>query len=108
MCQLFIIRSTSGDAAAVAVASAKLVEFKKRHIQKLENDNEALAEGILEWEDRNKLNAGIRKLAAVTGIHFRKMWNELYKNLQYKYGIWLSKEVKRHIYSGLKSTSGTM
>lgn len=77
----------SGDATAVAVASAKLVEFKNRHIQKLENDNKALAEGILEWKDRNKLNAGIRKLAAVTGIHFSKMWNELYKNLQYKYGI---------------------
>lgn len=77
----------SGDATAVAIASAKLVEFKNRHIQKLENDNKALAKGILEWEDRNKLNAGIRKLAAVTGIHFSKMWNELYKNLQYKYGI---------------------
>lgn len=77
----------SGDATAVAVASAKLVEFKNRHIQKLENDNKALAEGILEWKDRNKLNAGIRKLAAMTGIHFSKMWNELYKNLQYKYGI---------------------
>ena len=37
----------SGDATAVAVASAKLVEFKNRHIQKLENDNKALAEGIL-------------------------------------------------------------
>lgn len=77
----------SGDATAVAITSAKLVEFKNRHIQKLENDNKALAEGILEWKDRNKLNAGIRKLAAVTGIHFSKMWNELYKNLQYKYGI---------------------
>lgn len=77
----------SGDATAVAVASAKLVEFKNRHIKKLENDNKALAEGILEWKDRNKLNAGIRKLASVTGIHFSKMWNELYKNLQYKYGI---------------------
>ncbi|MBD5534584.1 MAG: hypothetical protein HDQ99_02770 [Lachnospiraceae bacterium] len=77
----------SGDATAVAVASAKLVEFKNRHIQKLEKDNKALAEGILEWCDRNKLNAGIRQLASVTGIHFSKMWNELYKNLQYKYGI---------------------
>lgn len=77
----------SGDATAVAIASAKLVEFKNRHIKKLENDNKALAEGILEWKDRSKLNAGIRKLATVTGIHFSKMWNELYKNLQYKYGI---------------------
>lgn len=79
----------SGDANAVAVATTNLIAFKNRHIEKLKNDNKALAEGILEWKDRNKLNAGIRKLAAVTGIHFSKMWNELYKNLQYKYGICL-------------------
>lgn len=77
----------SGDANAVAVATTNLIAFKNRHIEKLKNDNKALAEGILEWKDRNRLNAGIRKLAAVTGIHFSKMWNELYKNLQYKYGI---------------------
>lgn len=79
----------SGDANAVAVATTNLIAFKNRHIEELKNDNKALAEGILEWKDRNKLNAGIRKLAAVTGIHFSKMWNELYKNLQYKYGICL-------------------
>ena len=79
----------SGDANAVAVATTNLIAFKNSHIEKLKNDNKALAEGILEWKDRNKLNAGIRKLAAVTGIHFSKMWNELYKNLQYKYGICL-------------------
>lgn len=79
----------SGDSTAVAVASAKLVEFKNRHIKQLENDNKALAEGILEWGDRQRLNAGIRKLALVTGAPIGKMWNELYKNLQYKYGICL-------------------
>ena len=83
------IAVASGDANAVTVATTNLIAFKNRHIEKLKNDNKALAEGILEWKDRNKLNAGIRKLAAVTGIHFSKMWNELYKNLQYKYGICL-------------------
>ena len=79
----------SGDANAVAVATTNLIAFKNRHIEKLKNDNKALADGILEWKDRDKLNAGIRKLSAVTSIHFSKMWNELYKNLQYKYGICL-------------------
>lgn len=55
----------SGDAAAVAVASANLIEFKNRHIKRLENDNKALSAGILEWSDRKKLNAGVRKLASV-------------------------------------------
>ena len=79
----------SGDANAVAVASANLIAFKNRHITRLENDNKALAGDVLEWKDRKKLNAGIRKLSAVTGIPFGNMWNELYKNLQYKYGICL-------------------
>ena len=76
----------SGDANAVAIASANLVAFKNRHIEKLQNDNKALAGEILSWSDRKKLNAGVRQLAAVTGIPFGNMWNELYKNLQYKYG----------------------
>lgn len=79
----------SGDANAVAIASANLVAFKNRHIEKLQNDNKALASEILSWSDRKKLNAGVRQLAAVTGIPFGNMWNELYKNLQYKYGICL-------------------
>ena len=79
----------SGDANAVAIASANLVAFKNRHIEKLQNDNKALAGEILSWSDRKKLNAGVRQLAAVTGIPFGNMWNELYKNIQYKYGICL-------------------
>lgn len=79
----------SGDANAVAVASANLVAFKNRHIKRLENDNKALAGDILSWSNRSKLNAGVRQLAAVTGIPHGNMWNELYKNLQYKYGICL-------------------
>jgi hypothetical protein len=79
----------SGDANAVAVASANLIAFKNRHIKKLENDNKALAGEILAWSDRNKLNAGVRQLSAVTGVPFGNLWNELYKNLQYKYGICL-------------------
>lgn len=61
-------------------------ELKEENV-KLQNDNKLLAAEILTWSDRNKLNAGIRKLAAVTGTQFSTMWNELYKNLQYKYGI---------------------
>ena len=79
----------SGDANAVAIASTNLIAFKNRHIKQLENDNKGLAGKILEWSDRKKLSAGIRQLSAVTGIPFGNLWNELYKNLQYKYGICL-------------------
>lgn len=79
----------SGDINAITIATGKMMEFKNRHIIQLKQDNIALAGEILDWKDRNKLNAGIRKLSSVTGIPFGNMWNELYKNLQYKYGICL-------------------
>lgn len=77
----------SGNVEAITIASGKMMAFKNRHIAKLQNDNKALAGEILSWSDRKKLNAGVRQLAAVTGISFGNLWNELYKNLQYKYGI---------------------
>lgn len=79
----------SGNIEAVMKATTEYNAFQNRHIQQLQNDNKALASEILEWKDRSKLNAGVRKLASVTGISFGIMWNELYKNLQYKYGICL-------------------
>lgn len=79
----------SGDVNALLKATTEYNAFQNRHIAKLQNDNKALSGKILEWSDRKKLNAGIRQLAAVTGIPFGNMWNELYKNLQYKYGICL-------------------
>lgn len=59
----------------------------KKHNEQLQKDNKALAGDILEWKDRQKINAGIRKLAAVSGVPFADMWTKLYKNLQYKFSI---------------------
>ena len=77
----------SGSIEAVMKATTEYNAFQNRHIEKLKQDNKALAGNILEWKDRSKLNAGVRKLASVTGKNFSNIWNELYKNLQYKYGI---------------------
>lgn len=79
----------SGNIEAVMKATTEYNAFQNRHIEKLKQDNRALAIGILEWKDRKKLNAGVRKLASVTGNKFSQIWSELYKNLQYKYGICL-------------------
>lgn len=81
----------SGNINDLLKATTEYNAFQNRHITKLKVDNKALAGDILEWKDRNKLNAGVRKLASVTKIYFGKMWNELYKNLQYKYGISLKR-----------------
>lgn len=77
----------SGNVDAIMKATTEYNAFQNRHIKILENDNRALAKGILEWEDRKKLNAGMRRLAGLAGKDFAVMWNELYKNLLYKYGI---------------------
>lgn len=79
----------SGNIEAVMKATTEYNAFQNRHINQLKQDNRALAVGILEWKDRSKLNAGVRKLASVTGNGFGQIWGELYKNLQYKYGICL-------------------
>ena len=77
----------SGDVNAIAIATGNMMAFKNRHIDKLKTDNKALAEGILEWSNRSKLNAGVRKLATTIGKQYGTVWNELYKNLYYNYHI---------------------
>lgn len=91
----------SGDLNAFATASTNLVAFKNRHIEqlqadneKLESDNMALAGDILEWSDRKKMSAGIRRLKTFTNLTYADLWNELYRNLQYKYGISLKQRGK--------------
>lgn len=77
----------SGNPEAIMIATTKMMNFKNRHIQALEMDNKALAGEILEWKDRAKLNAAVRKLAGIRGVPFATMWNELYRELQYKHHI---------------------
>lgn len=88
----------SGDINALAVASANMMAFKNRHIEKIETeniklrrDNEALANGILEWSDRAKLNAGVRKYAKTTGEAYSDVWKELYR--------YLAKHFNIHVYA---------
>jgi hypothetical protein len=85
----------SGNATAVAIASSNLVAFKNRHIQKLEQSNTALANGILEWEDRSRINFAVRKLAQTSHLQYGNLWNELYKQLINKYHIDLKKRGKQ-------------
>lgn len=92
---------SNGDVDALAVASANLIAFKNRHIKELEfdnnkltNDNKALANEILEWQDRSKFNAGIRRLKTFTSCTYAELWNELYANLKYKYSISLKQRGK--------------
>ena len=77
----------SGDVNAIAIATGNMMAYKNRHIDKLKTDNKALSEGILEWSNRSKLNAGMRKLSQIIGKQYGAVWNELYHNLKYKYHI---------------------
>lgn len=85
------IAYASGNVDAIMKATTEFNAFQNRHIEQLKNDKRALAQSILEWEDRSKLNAGVRKLATVAGVGFGEIWSELYRNLEYKHGIAVKK-----------------
>jgi hypothetical protein len=88
------IAFASGNVNALSVAGANIIAFKNRHITEqqkkidtLEDDNEKLAKGILTWEDRSKISFAIRRFAKMTSGQYGIVWNELYKQLKYKYHI---------------------
>lgn len=72
----------SGNPDAIMIATTKMMDFKNRHIAKLEESKKALANGILEWDDRGRINFAVRKMAAYAHITVGKAWNELYKQLK--------------------------
>lgn len=82
------------DSMGVFTAFAEYNEFKNRHIKKLEDandslksDNFALADGQLTWANRDSMNALVRKLAQFANVNYSSLWNELYKQVNYKYHI---------------------
>lgn len=77
----------SGNPTAIMMATTNMMAFKNRHIEKLNQTNTALANGILEWEDRSCINFAVRKLAQKAHIKYGQLWNELYKQLHNKYHI---------------------
>ncbi len=85
----------SGDSDAIMIATTKMMDYKNRHIKKLEQSNKALASGILEWEDRSRINFAVRKLAIYAHTGHGKVWNELYKQLKNKYHIDLQSRGKK-------------
>lgn len=77
----------SGDPDAILIATTKMMNYKNRHIAKLEELKIALANGILEWEDRSRINFAVKKMAAFAKIPVSRAWNELYKQVKNKYHI---------------------
>ena len=75
----------SGNTTALMIATTNMMAFKNRHITKLEQTNKALANGILTWEDRSRINFAVRKLVQTAHLNYGELWNELYKQLKNKY-----------------------
>lgn len=83
-----------GKTTETIAAISNLMDYKNRHIkmqeqhiEKLQQDNKALAGEILTWEDRSKINFAIRKLATMLHKPHGYVWNDLYKELKYGYHI---------------------
>ncbi|WP_313069824.1 hypothetical protein [Lacrimispora sp.] len=85
----------SGDPTAIMLATTKMMDYKNRHISKLEESKKALANGILEWEDRSRINFAVRKMAAFANIPVGQAWNELYKQLKNGFHIDLPSRGKK-------------
>lgn len=96
------IAYASGDLTAIMLATTNMMGFKNRYIKKLETTNRALANGILKWEDRSRLNFALRKLSNITGVYYAKLWNELYKQLKYKYHIDVKARTDKNYISTIK------
>ncbi len=94
----------SGNIDSVMQAATKYNGYLNRYINQLKSDNKALSKDILEWKDRMKLNAGVRMLASKTKTYYGALWNELYKNLQYKYGICLKQRGGKPYLQWIKET----
>lgn len=77
----------SGDIDEIVRAVGEAMDYKNRHITRLETENAALAHGNLHWLDRSTLNYAVRKLSCATNMPCGKVWNELYRELKYKYGM---------------------
>lgn len=85
----------SGNPDAIMIATTKMMDFKNRHIAKLNESNKALAKGILAWEDRSRINFAVRKMAAYAHITVGKAWSELYKQLKNGFHIDLQSRGKQ-------------
>ena len=91
----------SGKTTEMLVAAQALDQFRQRHIRELEttnaglkSDNHLLAKDALSWGDRASLNAGMRRLATVTGKGYGEVWGIFYRELEYKHGICLKRRGK--------------
>lgn len=85
---------SNGDMSEMLYASKNLMDFKNRHIKRLEQrnkdlkeTNQALATDILAWEDRASFNRAVRVMAGMMNTEYKFVFGEIYKELLYKYHI---------------------
>lgn len=77
----------TGDMLTFAEATMNLNQFYKRHIEKLQKDNEILTSNLIKLPMRSEANRLVRMLACELHINYKFAWNWVYKQLNYKYGI---------------------
>lgn len=85
---------SNGDMSEMLYASKNLMDFKNRHIKRLEQrnkdlkeTNQALATDILAWEDRASFNRAVRVMAGLMGKDIGLVFDKIYKELYYNFHI---------------------
>lgn len=69
----------------------------------LDKENDLLTEKVLEWADRNFINASVRKYSIVCD-NFGEAWNDFKKELLYKHSINLNQRITNYLNKTGKKT----
>lgn len=83
------------DVNELIMATSEYNRFQNRRIAGLQESNRALANGILEWEDRSRINFAVRKVANLVHKPYGYIWKELYTQLKGRYHMDLQARGKK-------------
>ena len=88
------IFANSDEERIMAMSNYK--QYKDRHIEALQMENKALADGILTWSNRSVINKLVRRIAIIIFKgNYVKAWEKLWGEMYYKHHIWVSKRIKK-------------
>lgn len=87
----------SKDQIEIANATRELLDYKNRHIQKLETEIDLLATGNLTWNTRESVNRMARKIACrIFGNKHAKSWDKIYAEMLYKHNINVTSRINNY------------
>lgn len=69
----------------------------EKKVENLENENDLLAQKVLEWADRPLINALVRAYAHSIGDDYKIAWTDFKKELLYRHSINLNARITAYL-----------